>query len=465
MIIPDIELRTAPLPEDILRLKMAGYYNEEKRLIEKRLDSDIPECIKERLRFELDVIDTLPLDYPFTYEEALAESRKVCPDLTEEEFADLKDSGKIEWIYNEGEVRYFESVANNVARAMSRKSNPHPAEITSPDENDSRSQIIYKMYENQDREIGVSLGVRATMRIKDKYFTPGKVTVHLPFPALNERIPQYTDIKLKDTSYADRITVAPEFAPQRTVCLEKYMTASEPFYIEYTYRSALKIVDPYKVINGEYINTGRPLYSPDELKPFLSEKAPQILFTPFLRKLAAEITAGENEPIKKARKIYDFITTKMDYSYMRAYNNLDNIPEYFALRGLGDCGVQELLFITLCRISGIPAQWQSGLSAKPDYVGAHDWGMFYCEPYGWLHNDCSVGGGYYRSGRLKEWDFFFCNIDPYRMIANNEICADFIPPKKYPRNDIYDSQSGEAEYENRPIPNYMLSWTRTPVKP
>ncbi|MFQ8759290.1 MAG: hypothetical protein ACLSAF_07420 [Intestinimonas sp.] len=33
-----------------------------------------------------------------------------------------------------------------------------------------------------------------------------------------------------------------------------------------------------------------------------------------------------------------------------------------------------LLFIALCRIAGVPARWESGLSVRPDHVGPHDSG-------------------------------------------------------------------------------------------
>ena len=41
-----------------------------------------------------------------------------------------------------------------------------------------------------------------------------------------------------------------------------------------------------------------------------------------------------------------------------------------------------LTFITLCRLVGIPAQWQSGLSVSLTGVGCHDWAMFYIAPKG-----------------------------------------------------------------------------------
>ena len=68
---------------------------------------------------------------------------------------------------------------------------------------------------------------------------------------------------------------------------------------------------------------------------------------------------------------------------MRNYSIQTCIPEYCATNLRGDCGVQALLFITLCRIAGVPAGWESGLYSNPVSLGAHDWAMFYAEPYGW----------------------------------------------------------------------------------
>mgnify|MGYP001030947456 CR=1 FL=1 len=60
-------------------------------------------------------------------------------------------------------------------------------------------------------------------------------------------------------------------------------------------------------------------------------------------------TFAENA-LLKARKIYDFITTQAVYRFMPPYLTVTNIPEYF-LSGLrGDCGVQAITFVTLCRL-------------------------------------------------------------------------------------------------------------------
>ena len=80
-----------------------------------------------------------------------------------------------------------------------------------------------------------------------------------------------------------------------------------------------------------------------------NEQAPHIRFTPYLQELLKEIIGDETNPIIKARKIYDFVTTKVMYSYMREYFTIECIPEYAAINLKGDCGVQALLFITPIR--------------------------------------------------------------------------------------------------------------------
>lgn len=138
----------------------------------------------------------------------------------------------------------------------------------------------------------------------------------------------------------------------------------------------------------------------------LEEQAPHIMFTPYLRELRDELAGDETNPIILARRFYDFVTTKVMYSYMREYFTLECIPEYCAVNQKGDCGVQALLFITLCRMSGIPARWQSGLYATEYDTGCHDWAQFYAAPYGWVYADLSFGGSAWRSGSIERWNYY-----------------------------------------------------------
>ena len=53
-----------------------------------------------------------------------------------------------------------------------------------------------------------------------------------------------------------------------------------------------------------------------------------------------------------------------------------------------------------------------------------------------------------REGELERWNFYFGNLEPFRVPFNSDFQHAFIPPKEYMRNDPYDSQQGEAEYED-----------------
>ena len=139
----------------------------------------------------------------------------------------------------------------------------------------------------------------------------------------------------------------------------------------------------------------------------------------------------------------------MKYTFMPSYILLDNIADNCARNHTGDCGVLALLFLTLCRCAGIPAQWQSGLTAEPDFIGGHDWVRFYVEPYGWIFADTSYGTGAVRLGKEERRKFYFGNLDPYRMVANSAFQAPFTTLKEQMRADPYDNQLGEIETDQR----------------
>ena len=79
-------------------------------------------------------------------------------------------------------------------------------------------------------------------------------------------------------------------------------------------------------------------------------------------------------------------------------------------------------FIVLCRLAGIPAQWQSGLVVRREMVGCHDWAAFYIAPHGWMYADCSAGASMARAGNEKMRLHYFGNLDTGRMVANRALC-------------------------------------------
>lgn len=86
-------------------------------------------------------------------------------------------------------------------------------------------------------------------------------------------------------------------------------------------------------------------------------------------------------------------------------------------------------------------------------TGNHDWAQFYTDEFGWLFADPSYGGGAYRRGDERRWNFYFGNLDPFRMIANRRYQTEFDMPKAFERFDPYDNQDGEIETETRGLDN------------
>ena len=277
--------------------------------------------------------------------------------------------------------------------------------------------------------------IRATAQLKEEYFTPGMfVRVHLPLPASCE---QQQEIRIEKCWPPDG-KIAPEDAPQRTVCWETHLDENCVFTVEYSYLHTARYHD-------------LTIANTDGVKPeqFTEEEAPHIVFTPYIKALAQQLTAGCEGPLEQARAFYDFITRNMKYNFMPAYFSLENIAENCARNYSGDCGVFALLFLTLCRCVGIPAQWQSGFAAEPNFCGGHDWVRFYIPGHGWLYADPSYGIAAVRRGDETRRKFYFGNLDPYRMVANNAFQAEFTIPKAHWRADPYDNQVGEMETTHR----------------
>ncbi|HWR19883.1 MAG TPA: transglutaminase-like domain-containing protein [Clostridia bacterium] len=428
------------LPEDILRRKLCGDFQGALRLIELRLKKEIPEALRQCLIVERELINRLEGDYQYSLEEAMAIIRKDIPDFTEEEFRTLVDEFKIDWIYVKGSERYFDRFYDTLLKvnkefaARAKASHSHvDGEDEDGEEEGMLDRVIRIMKEKGS--FGVRLRIKATVKIKDEAFVAGKkVRVHIPVAADARQVKNIVIHK----TFPEASFIAPPDAAQRTVYFEEVMEENHEFTVEYSYDNVVDYIEP----DAKKVAKEQPSF-------FTAEENPHIVFTPYMKALAKELTAHTDNPLEKARAIYDFITLNVKYSYMREYFGLTDIAENCARNFRGDCGVQALLFITLSRLCGIPAKWQSGLNSSPESIGPHDWAEFYVAPYGWMFADPSFGGGAHRVGAEHRRRFYFGNLDPYRMVANREFQAAFTPDKLHWRCDPYDNQTGEIEYEDK----------------
>ncbi|GAB1443922.1 hypothetical protein MASR2M39_27670 [Ignavibacteriales bacterium] len=136
------------------------------------------------------------------------------------------------------------------------------------------------------------------------------------------------------------------------------------------------------------------------------------------------------------------------------YSTIESLPTYCYTNKHGDCGIQSLLFITLCRMNGIPAKWQSGWMLHPPEVNLHDWAEVYFNETGWVPVD--------QSFKLQNSDdqlvsyYYLGNTDNYHFIVNDDFSRNFFPAKIYPRSETVDFQRGEVEWRGGNL--YFDSW-------
>lgn len=436
-----LKFQSYGLPDDILRRKMHGDYAGAIRLIDRRLaDEATPQAMRCSLEVQKLICKLLPTEYPYSRDEALEIIREKIPEFTEEEFDDYVDERRIRWIYVSGEMRFFNRFFSSLCKAapgFAQRAGvkmPGVESATGGSKEDSRLDIAMKKMK-QNGSMTNRIRIRATVKIKDEFFSPGMfVRAHLPIPAACQ---QQSDIHI-ERIWPENGMIAPEDAAHRTVCWEENLLENHEFLVEYSYLHTAKFTDAY---NGKG--------SPSDLRCDTQEQAPHIVFTPYIKALCEELTQGIDDPLLKARAFYDFITINMKYTYMPSYIMLENMVESCARNFTGDCGIFALLFLTMCRCVGIPAQWQSGLTAEPDFIGGHDWVRFYVEPYGWIFADPSYGTAAVRAGKEERRQFYFGNLDPYRMVANREFYENFTIPKEQWRADPYDNQLGEIESADR----------------
>lgn len=435
----DLEYLSYPLPPDIRRMSEAGDFARMEKVIADRLnDPRVPKCLHERLRFELEIARLTPRYYPYTKAALLERLHEKIPDITGEEIEELRDDGTLDWRYVDGEVRYR---ANCIANLLKTKKEYAAREVNTKTDADTKrrhgdlDEVIRRQMEQGHLKMRFEL--HEEMKVESDRLIPGEtLRIHLPLPVVDAQV---KSARLLSASHAPT-AINEESEPQRSVYFELPYEPGMCVSAEI----AFEIDAPYVALDPDCVSAEQPSFDTEEMPP-------HVVFTPYLRALAKEIVGEETNPLKKARRIYDYITTQCVYRYMPAYKMITGIPEYFMTGLRGDCGVQALTFITLCRLVGIPAQWQSGMYVKPDDVGNHDWARFYVAPYGWLYCDCSFGGSAFRAGNEMRRAFYFGNLEPWRMPICRAFQQELNPPKKFMRFDPYDHQNGEIETLNRAL--------------
>jgi transglutaminase-like putative cysteine protease len=129
-----------------------------------------------------------------------------------------------------------------------------------------------------------------------------------------------------------------------------------------------------------------------ELKRFLQPDR-RVPLQGVIAELSAQETRGMQDPMAKARAIYDYVIATMRYDKSGiGWGNGDAI--WACTEKRGNCTDFHSLFIGMMRAAGIPARFEIGFPLPADQhagtiAGYHCWAEFYVERYGWIPVDAS----------------------------------------------------------------------------
>lgn len=422
-------------------------------MIRAYLDSnpDLDPAVIRRLKFEIERGNRIRYDYSLTDSVLFRALQRSLTGVTWDEFSDWQKAGWFDSRVIDGEKRF---VSPSVSNLLFR----HP---------DTKKRLIkYDTYSNLARVIEkhvrklkeLAAGypdpvlfprkcrVNQTITVKREAVPPGaQVRCWLPYPSVFDT---QGDVRFISSGPEPR-WLSPPGSPIRSLYLESTMPDSGDLSFgvtyEYTSYAFFQPIDPERV---EPFDGTEDIY-----RLYTREEYPHEIFSDEMRELADRIVGNEKNPYLKGKRIYDWIADNIRYSYAREYSTLRNISAYCLSHKYGDCGQEAILFITLCRIAGLPARWQSGFMTFPGDEGMHDWTEIYIRPYGWLPVDPYMGIFFTSmtedldpETRQDLRDFYYGNIDHFRLVANKGHNLKLYPEKKDFRSETVDFQRGEVEW-------------------
>lgn len=406
--------------------------------------------------WEADLHQRLLTDFCLTEAQVKDYIRRYIPDVTDEQMRRWEETRALECMTLDGEKRYFRNAGPNLFRIDSAcravKLAKEGEEMSGSDRVNAENlpEILADVAKNKT-PMGAPKRMRVTYTLTvDTNAVPAGEVVRcwLPYPRTD--VPRQRDVKLiaaSEPSY----TLTSEGTAHATLYMEKRAVSGEPTVFsetfEYTSYGEWHDIRPSDVLPYD---TTTELY-----RTYTAERDRHIVFTPRLRRLADKLTEGEDNPYLKALRIFRWIDHHFPWASAREYSTLDNIPEYVLDNHHGDCGQVTLLFITLCRIAGIPAHFQSGFMMHPRAWNLHDWAEVYFEGIGWVPVDQSFGLASYAEEAGRPC-FFLGGIDSWRLVVNQDYGMPLVPEKKYPRSETVDFQRGEVEWSGGNL--YFTEW-------
>lgn len=435
----------------------SGNFSRAAELINKVLcDNETPLAEKLELQFQIDLMDRIRIDFKRTRDEVMSALKKYYPDLTDKMMLDWESDNSLEMKTIDGEKKYFNNAVPNLfrvnieAKKVKEKIDGVKADPLNKFLEEYIPAVVNAAQNSKERFVlPVKMKIKYSLTVKPNAVPDGElIRCWLPYP--KESNPRQSGIQLLSVNKNEYI-IANDNNLQRTIYLEDFARKDKPtkFEFELAYTSKAEFIDLFKEANKITFDQNREVYS-----NYTKEEFPHIVFSERIKNFSKEIIGNERDPLQKLKKIFTWVDENTPWASAREYSTIPNIPEYSLDHKHGDCGIQTLLFMTLCRYNGIPAKWQSGWMMHPPEINLHDWCEIYVDGFGWIPVDQSFGIKNYLPESLRY--FYLGGIDAYRLIVNDDYSKPLFPAKIYPRSETVDFQRGEVEWRGGNL--YFDKW-------
>ncbi|MEM8946903.1 MAG: transglutaminase domain-containing protein [Planctomycetota bacterium] len=448
----------AEMPATVQTLIDRGDFAEAEAKLRTQIeDTDAP--IVDGAAVQLEILRRTRRDFSLDQQTVLEQVQASIPDATAEDLQRWRESRALQSRTIDGEVRYFRRAVSNLYRfseEAERRREEHAGEQPPSPGKFQFTKHIARLVALSDKSVDAEIYPvrhRVTYQLSVKSNHPrvktgAVVRAWLPFP---QSYRQQRDVQLLDSEPPVTL-VTDNGVPHRTLYFEQVVDTSE---IAPTFRASFEFVtsaycpklDPRKVQSYDIAS--------ESYRHYTAERLPHIQLSSEVRELAGQIVGEEANPLGKAIRVFRWVSQNIPWCGEMEYCIIPNLSAKGLRARRGDCGVQGMTFITLCRAAGVPARWQSGWETKPGEENMHDWSEVYIEPWGWLPVDASYGVRDHEDSRVQN---FLCgHMDAYRLIVNLDYARDLQPAKTSFRSEPNDFQRGEIEIDGHNL--YFDEWS------
>jgi transglutaminase-like putative cysteine protease len=430
-------------------IRLGDHAGARSRLADERLSTEFRDSTLEILR-------RIERDYSRSPREMLEVLARHIPDVSEADLQRWTEARQIQHRVIDGQTRYFRREPSNLWRFCDEAKSRRKSPATAPEEFELVPHLEEVLRATGEDPLVLPRRQEVTYTLTVPAKTPGMksgsvLRVWLPFP---QEYRTQRNIRVLDLSPPGG-KISPTWREGES--------GHEHRCVYFEHRVDDPTVDAVFSVRFAY-DTGAwsPRLDSDLARPlpadwgekYLTPRPPHLVLSPELRELAAKIVGNETNPLQTARRIFEFVSENVRYNAEEEYSIIPSLSEHALKRMRGDCGVQTMLFIGLCRAAGVPARWQSGWTTTPVDWNMHDWAEFYVEPWGWLPADVSFGPQKSDDPEVR-W-FYFGRQDAYRWIVNMDWGRDLTPPTGALRSEPADFQRGEVELDGKNL--YFDAW-------